>query len=101
MDDMYAAGVDLYVTGHAHSYERFAPMNPAGAADPARGVRQFVVGTGGDNFTGFGTVVANSQVRKTGIFGVLKLNLHPSSYDWSFVADPSTPWSDSGTGTCH
>jgi hypothetical protein len=101
MDDMYAAGVDLYVTGHAHSYERFAPMNPAGAADPARGVRQFVVGTGGDNFSGFGTVVANSQVRKTGIFGVLKLNLHPSSYDWSFVADPSTPWSDSGTGTCH
>ena len=101
MDDMYAAGVDLYVTGHAHSYERFAPMNPAGVADPAGGVRQFVVGTGGDNFSGFGTVVANSQVRKTGIFGVMKLNLHPDSYDWSFVADPSTPWSDSGTGACH
>jgi hypothetical protein len=101
VDIMYAAGVDLYVTGHAHSYERFAPMNPAGQSDEAAGIRQFVVGTGGENFSGFGTVVANSQVRKTSIFGVMKLQLHPSSYDWSFVADPSTPYSDSGSGACH
>lgn len=101
IDDMYAAGVDLYVTGHAHSYERFAPQDPAGQADAARGIRQIVVGTGGDNFSGFGTVAANSEVRKTSIFGVMKLTLHPGSYDWSFIADPSTPWSDSGTGTCH
>ena len=99
IDDMYAAGVDLYVTGHAHSYERFAPQNPAGQADP-NGVRQFVVGTGGDNFSGFGTVLPNSQVRKTSIFGVMTLALHPGSYDWSFVADPGTPWSDSGSDTC-
>jgi hypothetical protein len=100
VDDMYAAGVDLYIAGHAHSYERFASQNPAGQADAA-GVRQFVVGTGGNNYSGFGTVVANSQVRKTSVFGVMSLTLHAGSYDWRFVADPSTPYSDAGSGTCH
>jgi hypothetical protein len=100
IDDMYAAGVDLYVAGHSHAYERFASQNPAGQAD-ANGVRQFVVGTGGENFSGFGTVVANSQLRKSKAFGVVKLTLHAGSYDWSFVSDPSTPFADSGTGTCH
>jgi len=100
VDDMYAAGVDLYVAGHSHAYERFAPQNPAGQAD-ANGIREFVVGTGGANFSGFGTVAANSQIRKSKAFGVAKLTLHAGSYDWSFVADPSTPYSDSGTGSCH
>jgi hypothetical protein len=100
IDDMYAAGVDVYVSGHSHAYERFAPQNPAGQAD-ANGIREFVVGTGGANYSGFGTVAANSQARKWQVFGVAKLTLHPGSYDWSFVADPSTPYSDSGTGTCH
>lgn len=100
VSDMYAAHVDLLLSGHAHSYERFAPQNPSGGAD-ANGVRQFVVGTGGSFFTGFSTVLANSQVHKPSIFGVMKLTLHSSSYDWSFVADSSTPYSDSGTGSCH
>jgi hypothetical protein len=100
VSDMYAARVDLLLSGHSHSYERFAPQNASGGAD-ANGVRQFVVGTGGAFFTGFSTVVANSQVRKSNIFGVMKLTLHSNSYDWSFVADQSTPFSDSGTGSCH
>lgn len=101
VDDMYAAGVDLYLTGHAHSYERFAPQNPAGQRDDAAGIREFVIGTGGESFSGFGTAAPNSQVRKTKVFGVMRFTLHPGSYDWSFVADPSTPFSDSGSGTCH
>ena len=100
VSDMYAAHVDLLLSGHAHSYERFAPMNASGAAT-TNGVRQFVVGSGGSFFTGFATTVANSQVRKSSVFGVLKLTLHAGSYDWSFVADPSTPFTDSGTGSCH
>ena len=100
IDDMYAAGVDLYVAGHSHAYERFAPQNPCGAGGRER-IWEFVVGTGGANFSGFGTVAANSQIRKSKAFGVAKLTLHAGSYDWSFVADPSTPYSDSGTGTCH
>jgi hypothetical protein len=100
VNDMYAAHVDLLLSGHAHSYERFAPQSGSGGTD-ASGVRQFVVGTGGSFFTGFSTIVANSQVHKSNVFGVLKLTLHSNSYDWSFVADPSTPYSDSGTGSCH
>ncbi|WP_374967716.1 DNRLRE domain-containing protein [Terrabacter sp. BE26] len=99
--DMYDAGVDIYLSGHAHSYERFAPQDPSGKADATSGIRQFVVGTGGENFTGFGTTAANSQLRKTNIFGVMKLALHPQSYDFRFVPDPATPFSDSGSGTCH
>jgi hypothetical protein len=100
VNDMYVAGVDLLLSGHSHSYERFGSQNPSGGAD-ANGVREFVVGTGGAFFTGFSTVVANSQVHKSNIFGVMKLTLHSNSYDWSFVADSSTPYSDSGTGSCH
>jgi hypothetical protein len=101
VSDMDAAHVDLLMSGHAHSYERFAPQNASGGSDP-NGIRAFVVGTGGAFFTGFSTIAGNSVVHKSNIFGVLKLTLHSNSYDWSFVADSSTPYSDSGTNaTCH
>jgi hypothetical protein len=100
VDVMAARGVDLLLAGHAHSYERFAPQNAAGAADP-NGIREIVVGTGGRDSQGFGTIVANSVVHKNKIFGAMKLTLHPSGYDWTFVADPATPFTDSGTGSCH
>jgi Calcineurin-like phosphoesterase len=100
VDIMYSRGVDLLLAGHAHSYERFAPQNAAGQPDPA-GITEFAVGTGGRDSQGFGTVVANSQVRKNQIFGVMKLALRPTGYDWQFVPDPATPFADSGTGTCH
>jgi len=99
VDDMVAAGVDLYLTGHAHSYERFAPQNASGAADP-KGLTQLTVGTGGAFYTGTGTVAANSVVRQKNLFGVEKLVLHSSSWDYSFIPDNST-WTESGTGTCH
>lgn len=101
VDTMYAKGVDLLLTGHAHSYERFAPQNPSGALDDAHGIREIVVGTGGAFYTGFATTMPNSLVRESNVFGVLKLTLRPASYEWNFVADPSTPFSDSGVGTCH
>lgn len=43
----------------------------------------------------------NSVVRKNQIFGVMKLTLHPTGYDWSFVPDPATPFADAGSGICH
>ena len=49
-DLMYANGVDVVVSGHDHMYERFAPQDPDGNADPASGIRQFTVGTGGAEF---------------------------------------------------
>ncbi|MDQ1720634.1 MAG: hypothetical protein QOI26_368 [Pseudonocardiales bacterium] len=98
--DMVAAGVDVYASGHSHSYERFNPQNASGSAS-STGMTQIVVGTGGSFYTGFGSVVANSAAHKSNIFGVLKMTLHPSSYDWSFVADSATPYTDSGSRNCN
>jgi hypothetical protein len=88
--------VDLLLAGRAHSYERFAPQNAAGAADP-HGIREIIVGTGGRDSQGFGTSAANSQVRQNKIYGVMKLSLTPTGYTWAFVADPETPFTDSGS----
>ena len=46
-DALQAGGVDIVLSGHDHIYERFAPQNADGVADAARGIRAFVVGTGG------------------------------------------------------
>jgi hypothetical protein len=99
VDVMDTNHVDLLLTGHAHSYERFGPQTAAAQADP-NGIREIVVGTGGRDSQGFGTVSPNSLVRKNQTFGVMKLVLKPTSYDWSFVPDPSTPFADSGSGSC-
>jgi vancomycin permeability regulator SanA len=96
---MDANKVDLLLAGHAHSYERFAPQTASGSAS-STGIRQITVGTGGRDSQGFGTVLANSVVRKNRIFGVLQLTLSPTGYSWSYIADPTTPFSDSGSGSC-
>lgn len=96
---LYAAHADVVLVGHDHTYERFALQNPAGQADAA-GIRQFVAGTGGKSHYTFPTVLPNSQVRNGNTYGVLKLALHPSSYDWQFVAESGASV-DSGTTACH
>jgi hypothetical protein len=104
-DALYAAPnkAEVVLNGHIHNYERFAPQTPSGLADPAQGIREFVVGTGGkslNTFTNKG--VANSQVRLANAYGVLKLTLHPSSYDWQFVTAPGGTVADSGSDvSCH
>jgi hypothetical protein len=88
------------LNGHEHNYERFASQNPSGVADP-KGIREFVVGTGGASHSGFGAPIANSEVRDSTSFGVLKLTLHPGGYDWKFVpAAGSGTFTDSGSGAC-
>jgi acid phosphatase type 7 len=84
-DALYAAGADVVVSGHDHDYERFAPQTPSGVADPELGIREFVVGTGGAGLRSFGSIRPNSEVRNSNTHGVLRLTLHPSSYDWQFV----------------
>jgi hypothetical protein len=96
---MDANKVDLLLAGHAHSYERFAPQTASGTAS-STGIRQITVGTGGRDSQGFGTVLPNSVVHKNHIFGVMKLTLSPTSYSWDYVPDPTTPFSDSGSGNC-
>ena len=98
---MYRNGVDLILSGDSHSYERFAPQNPASKLDNNRGITQIVVGTGGAHFTGLNSPAPNSVVAKPRVFGVLKLTLQDGSYKWAFRADPSTPFNDSGSRACH
>jgi calcineurin-like phosphoesterase family protein len=99
---LYDAGADLIVTGHDHDYERFAPQTPAGVLDPGRGIRQFVVGTGGDTLRLFKPVVVpNSEVRNASVHGVLRLDLAPGGYTWQFIAVPGRSFSDNGSAACH
>ena len=90
------------LSGHEHNYERFAPQTPGGALDLARGIREFVVGTGGGSGAyPFGTPIANSEVRITGVNGVLKLTLGDGTYAWQFIPVAGQTATDSGSGTCH
>src|SRR5215203_7027104 len=100
-DALYAANADVVLSGHDHIYERFARQTPNGTFNSARGIREFVVGTGGKDHGGIGTIKANSQVRNTTTFGVLKLTLNATSYSWKFVPVAGKTFTDSGTTSCH
>lgn len=94
-------GTELVLTGHAHSYERFAPQTASGVADPAYGITQFVVGTGGRSFHDMAARQPNSVARNDTDYGVLRLTLHPDSYDFAFVAVDGGTFVDSGRVNCH
>jgi hypothetical protein len=95
-------GADVLLTGHEHSYERFAPMDAEGERDDARGVRLFVVGTGGGNLRDFeNDPLPTTEVRQDHTWGVLKLTLKPTGYDWTFLPVAGKTFADSGSGTCH
>jgi hypothetical protein len=100
-DALYAAGAEVVLSGHDHDYERFAPQTSSGVADSTRGIREFVVGTGDRSLRAFGTIRANSQVTNFETYGVLKLTLHASSYEWQFVPEAGKTFSDSSSGSCH
>jgi hypothetical protein len=93
-------GAELYLAGHDHDYERFAPQNADAVADPA-GVRQFVVGTGGGGLRHFADPPEpNSQVRIANAYGVLRLRLSETSYEWRFFGQPGNPAHDAGRQDC-
>jgi alkaline phosphatase len=99
---LHARDADLIVNGHAHRYERFAPMTPGGTRS-ADGIRQIVAGTGG---AGGGSEISyadapNLQRVQTDVYGVLRLSLRSDSYAWKFVRAAGKDFTDSGTTTCH
>ncbi|KQQ87599.1 alkaline phosphatase [Massilia sp. Leaf139] len=102
---LHAAGAELVLSGHDHDYERFAPQDARGRAEP-QGIRQFVVGTGGAYPTPFLRLRDNSDFRDASRNGVLRLRLYAGGYDWEFLEatppqlpNPSPP--DHGSGRCH
>jgi hypothetical protein len=96
---LYEFDVDVVVNGHEHFYERFAPQDPNGRADPARGLRQFTVGTGGTSLTQPRAASPNSEFRES-TFGVIRLVLGEGFYEWEFLA-VSGGFRDAGVGMCH
>ncbi|HYH78251.1 MAG TPA: metallophosphoesterase [Longimicrobium sp.] len=98
---LYEAGVDVVLSGHDHTYERFKPQDPEGRSQPERGIRQFVVGTGGAPFYDFPEEAhPNSEVRQNRVHGVLRLVFYPAGYDWEFVG-VNDSFEDRGSARCH
>ena len=97
---LQAAGAEVVLNGHDHDYERFAPQNWQGQADPTHGIREFVVGTGGTGLRPFQVVKPNSVVRSHTTHGVLRLRLHDGMYRWRFISTDGA-FSDTGTANCH
>lgn len=96
---LYSKGVDVVLNGHEHFYERFAPQDPNGRPDPAKGITEFIAGTGGAALYDFQTHAANS-VRQYKGWGVLKMTLLTDSYSWEFIP-VSGAIPDSGSASCH
>ena len=97
---LYEYGAEIVMNGHDHLFERFAPQDPSGRRDEARGIRQFTVGTGGCYLYNVVHLQPNSEVQGSA-HGVLKLTLKEGSYDWQFVPVAGDSFTDSGSGTCH
>jgi hypothetical protein len=100
-DVLYEFNADVILNGHDHDYERFAPQNAAGALDNVRGIREFVVGTGGRALYALGTRKANSEVFNATTYGVIKMTLSAGSYSWQFMPIAGQTFTDSGTSSCH
>jgi acid phosphatase type 7 len=99
---LYDGGADVVLAGHDHHYERFAPMDPVGRVDPERGIRSWVVGTGGaPSYEIRRRREPNSEALGQDIRGVLRMVFHPDSYEWEFVAIPGRRFHDAGRGACH
>ena len=97
---LYDANADLILAGHDHNYQRWKPLTASGTADGARGIRSFVVGTGGKNAYTLGAD-PRIEASQTGTPGILKLTLRAGSYDWQFVPIAGETFTDAGSGACH
>jgi hypothetical protein len=99
-ETLAAYGVSVVVAGHDHIYERFAPLDPDGTPDSVRGIRQFVVGTGGASRYGIQATLPGSEAHSTNTFGVLRLSLLPTRYRWEFIPVLASGFVDRGDATC-
>jgi hypothetical protein len=107
---LYAHHATLVLNGHNHVYSRFAPMDPSGAPDPQHGIREFIIGTGGESLDTVLPSTPNLQAWADQYYGVMKLVLKPDGYAWDYqsaMESPTAPsgtpasYRDTGTGTCN
>ncbi len=112
---LYQYNADLVLNGHDHLYARYRPVNPSGKYDPKKGIREFIVGTGGETLdtvvttgTDAGAIfnAANIEAATGNYWGVMALTLDPNGYKWDFesalpMVSGAAPYFDKGAGTCH
>jgi hypothetical protein len=100
--ELYNQHAEVILSGSVHRYERFARITPSGERSSARGIRQFIVGTGGAP-GGYqqGPDEPRVQAKKIGTPGVLKLDLGSGFYQWKFVPVEGRNYTDSGRARCH
>jgi 3',5'-cyclic AMP phosphodiesterase CpdA len=98
--DMMNGGVDVVLSGHDHNYQRWNKMNASGGVDTAKGIRFFLVGSGGKNHYSTSNRPAGMQAYNADTNGVLKLTLKAGAYDWKFLPEAGKTFTDGGTDTC-
>jgi acid phosphatase type 7 len=120
---LYEYNADLILNGHDHLYARYRPLDPSGNSDPRRGIREFIVGTGGETLdtvvttdttaadpTGNPNFNAENLESATGNFwGVMALTLGDHGYQWDFepalefpgAPAGTAPFNDKGVASCH
>jgi len=115
---LYAHHATLILNGHDHVYSRFAPLDPAGNYDPRHGIREFIIGTGGESLdtvvppktAGNPNGTPNLQAWADQYYGVMKFKLYPDGYSWDYesaLESPSAPagtpptYSDRGSASCN
>jgi hypothetical protein len=107
---LYAHHATLILNGHDHVYSRFAPLDPAGNYDPRHGIREFIIGTGGESLDTVVPTTPNLQAYTDQYYGVMKFRLFDDGYSWDYqsaMESPAAPagtpstYSDTGFGTCN
>jgi hypothetical protein len=99
---LYDANAEIVLSGHDHNYQRYAPLSPTGVVEPGRGIREFVVGTGGaEHYEVQARKDGSREAQDEQALGVLKLTLRGGGYRWDFVPAGGTSFTDSGSGACH
>ncbi|HEY6473070.1 MAG TPA: metallophosphoesterase, partial [Acidimicrobiales bacterium] len=97
---LYASHADVVLNGHIHTYARFAQLNPSGAVDTANGIREVIVGTGGESLQAANAGANPKPLANFRSFGFLRMVLHPTGYDAQFITSAGVV-KDSFSGTCH
>jgi acid phosphatase type 7 len=100
-DALYEARADVVLSAHDHNYQRYTPQDPEGNAEPERGIRQFVAGSGGKSHYRIKEPLPNNTVYNDDTYGVLRLRLNPNGYEWRFVPVEGKEFTDSGSDECH
>lgn len=97
---LQTANADVVLVSHDHDYERFAPQDADARRDDTRGIREFVVGTGGAKLTPFFARKPNSEISDNSTHGVLRMVLKDTGYEWEFLPVAGGSFTDRGAALC-